>query len=197
MHKWRSEVSPPLPSCGATPGFPNHQTLKLTEEGNVSLQRRAWFERCCVVKTCRCPLSPAILTPLVGSHRQRPPLTIHLSSSAPTGLILRRGHSAAWRLSLGRVLQGFLPSLEAVALLLYPVYHIHHSDCALHSLEGSSRQVTAAAISDLREILVESAWCRSGKQNRGPGGSRIQDHVTETWAEQGTGILQRPLVSQG
>lgn len=34
------------------------------------------------------------------------------------------------------------------------------------SLEGSSRQVITAAVSDLREIFVEFAWPWSGKQYR-------------------------------
>lgn len=35
------------------------------------------------------------------------------------------------------------------------------------SLEGFSRQAIAAAVSDLRETFVESAWPRSGKQRKG------------------------------
>lgn len=58
------------------------------------------------------------------------------------------------------------------------------------SIKGYTRQVIPAAISNLREIFVEFAWPRSGERHKGPGGSRIQDRVTEKQAGQGTNSPQ-------
>lgn len=148
----------PLPTRGSTPGFPNHQILNLTAD--VSLQRGGHH----ILQPC----APSHRdTLLVGSHSQQAPLSelFICITQSPHGSFSGEADSAAWHLSLCRVLLGFVPSLEAVALLLYPVYHSHRSDCA-HEPRGLFQ--ASHGCSCLRETFVESAWPRSGKQRKGP-----------------------------
>lgn len=95
-------------------------------------------------------------TSRVGSRSQRAPLSQLLLciTQSPHGSFSGEADSAAWHPSLCRVLLGFVPSLEAVALPLHPVYHRAIALTVHMSLEGSSRQVIAAAVSDLRETFV-------------------------------------------
>ena len=54
-------------------------------------------------------------------------------TQSPHGFPSDQADSAAWHLSLCRVLLGSLPSLEVAALLPYSVCDIHHSDHAQES----------------------------------------------------------------
>lgn len=159
-HSAHTEVRgrPPLPSRGSTPGFPNHQILNLTAS------RGAVVTPCSRARACRRDTSR------VGSRSQRAPLSQLLLciTQSPHGSFSGEADSAAWHPSLCRVLLGFVPSLEAVALPLHPVYHSHRSDCA-HEPRGLLQASHRSSCLRPQRDFCESARPRSGKQRKEPG----------------------------
>lgn len=161
-HSAHTEVRerPPLPSHGSTPGFPNHQILNLTADEGLQRGGRHTLQPC----------APAVVTPRgwEAAASGRPFLNY--------SFVLLRAHKAH---SQARpTLQPGILHSAGFCWALCPAWRLWPCHCILFttaialtvhmSLEGSSRQVIAAAVSDLRDFC-ESAWPRSGKQRKEPG----------------------------